>query len=323
MSKKLAFSILSLVIILLAGCGNNDEEGLIKESGTIETTNIIISSQVSGKTARILYDEGEKIKTGDTLMVIDPEDYKIQLQQALAQSEVAGAQYELAKQGARSEDIKQAEENLTQAEANLTLAQDDFNRMENLYKSQSITKKQYDDAAAKLKITKAQYQSAQQNLQKTKNITRPEELTQAKASYESSDAQVKLLQKKVNDCYIISPINGYIVEKFVEIAEFVSPQTSLLKLSDLSEVEVVIYISETDLGKVKLGQKAKVFTDTYPDKEYAGKVTYISPDAEFTPKNIQTKEERTKLVFAVKITVPNASDELKGGMPADAEIEIQ
>jgi HlyD family secretion protein len=98
--------------------------------------------------------------------------------------------------------------------------------------------------------------------------------------------------------------------------------SSLLKISDLLKVKLLIYVSEEELGKVKLGQKADVTTDSYNGKKYEGKVIYISPEAEFTPKNIQTKDERTKLVFAVKIEIPNPNFELKPGMPADAVVHL-
>lgn len=308
--------------VLLTGCGNSEDKETIELSGTVETTNIIISSQVTGKIQEILIDEGEQVESGDTILIIEPDDYKIQLKQAKAQRDMAAAKFELLKYGARSEDIEQAEKAVVQAKANFESAQSDFERMANLYEKQSITKKQYEDASTRLKIAEAQYQSAQQNLQKVKNIIRPQELSQAKASLNAAEAQVELFKKRVNDCYIISSANGYITKLFIENSETVTPQTSLVKLTDLSEAEVTIYISETDLGRIKLGQKADVFTDTFPDKNYEGRVTYISPEAEFTPKNIQTKEERTKLVFAVKITLPNPEHELKAGMPVDAVIYL-
>ncbi|MDZ7767498.1 MAG: efflux RND transporter periplasmic adaptor subunit [Melioribacteraceae bacterium] len=198
----------------------------------------------------------------------------------------------------------------------------DFERIENLFNNQSVTKKQFEDAKTRLTIAEAQFNSAKQNLKKIENFARPEELEQAKAAINAADANVKLLQKRVNDCYVLSPIDGQIVKNFVEIGETVNPQSSLVKVSNQSEVEVVVYIQETDLGKVKLGQKAEIFSDSYEKKSYEGKVTYISPEAEFTPKNIQTKEERTKLVFAVKIKAPNPDYELKSGMPVDAVIYL-
>jgi HlyD family secretion protein len=122
------------------------------------------------------------------------------------------------------------------------------------------------------------------------------------------------------DCYIISPIDGFVVKKFVEKGETVNQSTSLFKISDLSTVDLIIYVSEEEMGSVKLGQKADVKVDAFKEKVFEGKVIYISPEAEFTPKNIQTKDERTKLVFAVKIKIKNPDFELKSGMPADATV---
>jgi len=277
------------------GCGNNGEKDKIELSGTVETTNIILSSQVTGTVDRIVQEEGNRIIAGDTLIIIDAEAYILQLNQAEAQRDLAKSKYDMLKKGARSEDKSQAAEGLNQAEANYVSAKTDFERMKNLFKNQSITKKQFDDAKTRLTIAEAQLNSAKQNLKKIENFARPEELDQAISAFNAADANVKLLQKRVNDCYVLSPINGQIVKNFVEIGETLNPQSSLVKVSNQSDVEVVVYIQETDLGKVKLGQKAEIFSDSYEDKAYEGKVTYISPEAEFTPKNIQTKEERTKL----------------------------
>jgi len=319
--KKLL--VLVSVIALLIGCGDNGDKQKINLSGTAETINIVLSSQVAGNVMQVIQEEGTRINAGDTILIIDPETYILQLNQAEAQRNLAKAKYDLLVKGARSEDKSQAAEGLNQAEANYQSAKTDFERIENLFENQSVTKKQYDDAKTRLTIAEAQLNSAKQNLKKIENLARPEELDQAMAAFNAADANVKLLQKRVNDCYVLSPINGQLVKNFVKIGETVNPQSSLVKISNLSEVEVVVYIQETDLGKVKLGQKAEVFSDSYKDKAYEGKVTYISPEAEFTPKNIQTKEERTKLVFAVKIKVPNPNYELKSGMPVDAVIYIE
>ncbi|HET55123.1 MAG TPA: HlyD family efflux transporter periplasmic adaptor subunit, partial [Ignavibacteria bacterium] len=161
---------------------------------------------------------------------------------------------------------------------------------------------------------------AHENYNKVKKIFRQEEIDQARANLNKAIAGVDLLKKNIRDSYVISPINGFLVKTFVERGESVTPMSSLFKVSDLDIVELVIYVSTLELGYVKLGQRAEVTIDTYKDKIYEGKVTYISPEAEFTPKNIQTKDERTKLVFAVKITIPNEDYDLKPGMPADASI---
>jgi HlyD family secretion protein len=307
---------------LFIGCNNNSDNEIIEASGNIEAINITVSAKVSGEIIQILKDEGTQVIKGDTVLIIDPETLELKLAEANATREYAEAQYNLLLKGSRKEDVNQAEENLNQAQISLELAEKDKERMVNLYKSKSITKKQYDDAVANYQIALARFNSAKENFNKIKNLARPEELIQAEANLKRQEANLQLIQKSLNDCYVTSPTNGFIVKKFVEPGETTGMMSSLFQVSDLTKVELVIYIPETQLGKIKLGQTADVYVDTYPEKPYEGKVIYISPEAEFTPKNIQTQEERTKLVFAVKVQIPNPDFELKSGMPADAFVNI-
>jgi HlyD family secretion protein len=315
--KGLAVTLLAL---LLYSCSAGGDKSLIQATGTIESTNVTISSKNAGEIKSITAVEGELVNAGATILVIDHEVLGFQLEQAAASEQISEAQLKLLLKGARSEDIKQAEEMMKQTEINSNLAKSDFERYTKLWDSKSITRKQYEDMVARYKVTIAQFSSAKENYMKVKKIIRPEEIDQAKASLRKATASVNLLKKNIKDSYIISPIDGFVVKKFVEVGETVAPMSSLVKISNLASVNLIIYVSEVELGKIKLGQKAEITMDTYPDKKYEGKVTFISPEAEFTPKNIQTKDERTKLVFAVKIEIPNKDLDLKPGMPADAKI---
>ena len=317
--KNILIFHLTILFFILIGCNGNDESR-IEASGNIEATNIIVSSQVSGKVIQVLKDEGTRVNNGDTVIIIDTETYELKLAEAMATQDFAQAQYNLLKKGARDEDINQAEENLNQAQISFELAEKDKQRMENLYESKSITKKQFDDAIANYDISLAKLNSAKENFQKVKNLSRPEELMQAKANLDKALANVNLIKKNLSDCYVTSPSSGFITKKFIEAGETAGMMSSLFQVADLSSVELVIYIPETELGKIKLNQQAEISVDTFPEKTFEGKVIYISPQAEFTPKNIQTQEERTKLVFAVKIKIDNPDFELKDGMPADAVI---
>jgi HlyD family secretion protein len=227
---------------------------------------------------------------------------------------------DLLRNGARKEDIALAESSLNQAQVNYDQAKTDLDRLKKLYQTQTITKKQYDDAVSHFNLMNDQLSSAKENYIKMKNYARPEEIKQAEAKLNQSVASAGLIKKNINDSYIVSPLNGIVVKKYFEVGETVSPMSSLVKISDLTNVELYIYVTELELGKIKLGQKAEVSVDAFKDKKFEGRVNYISPEAEFTPKNIQTKDERTKLVFAVKIELPNPNFELKSGMPADARI---
>jgi HlyD family secretion protein len=312
---------LAAVLFFVSACSNNDKN-VIQESGTIEATEVVLSSQVSGKIERILKDEGAEIKANDTLLVIDKESLLLQLKQAKAARDISKSQYDLLVKGSRREDIAQSQEALNQAETNFNLAKLDKERTENLYVSRAVTKKQNEDAAAKYDIAAAQLNAAKENSLKIRNIARPEEIYQAKAGLEKAEAAEALIEKNLRDCVIVTPIGGFVVKKFVEEGETVTMMSSLMKVADLTNMDLSIYISETELGKVKLGQKVEVSVDSFKNKTFGGTVRFISPEAEFTPKNIQTRDERIKLVFEVKVRIQNPGFELKPGMPADARIAL-
>lgn len=318
--KKLFF--IPVLALALISCSDNGKNYLTEESGTIEARDVVLSSQTAGKIVKLNFDEGASVKKGDTLIVIDHEQYELQLKQAIASHDVAKAQLDLLIKGSRKEDVAQAGELFSQAESNLKLAEIDKQRMENLYNSNAVSKKQLDDAVLKLDLIKSQYNAAKENLTKIKNLARPEEIAQAKANLVKLDAGTDLLRKNIRDCFVISPIDGVIIKRFIEEGETVSMMSSLLKVTNLSKVEVVVYVSEKILPQIKLNQTADISTDGQPGKIFEGKVVFISPEAEFTPKNIQTKEERTKQVFAVKLEIENKTGELKTGLPVDVKIKL-
>ncbi|MBU2505596.1 MAG: efflux RND transporter periplasmic adaptor subunit [Bacteroidetes bacterium] len=322
MKKAVSIILFGIIIFALSACGNGNDANVIEESGTIEVTNVVLSSLSTGKVKLILKEEGSWVKEGDTLIVIDHEALSIQLKQVHAQKAAANAQLGLIKKGARIEDIRQAAEMLKQAQINYEQSQKDKERFEKLFESNAVTQKQLDDVSAKYNVALAQYNSAKENLKKIKNIARPEEIEQVQANYDAVCAQIEMIQKNIRDSYIVSPIDGFLLKVFPERGETVTYLSSLVKVSDLSNVELSVFISEKQIPKIKLGQTAKISIDAFENKTYDGRVSFISSEAEFTPKNIQTKDERTKLVFKVKISIPNPDFELKAGLPADAVINL-
>jgi len=318
--KSLNYIILILVLNFV-GC-SSDNRNKIEASGTVESTNVIISSKVKGEIKQILFIEGDRVANGDTLYVLDSEELLYEKNRAEAAVNMADAQLKLMLKGARKEDVLQARALLEQAEVNFNNIKKDKDRIEKLYSKKAVSEKQYDDIKSAYEIALSKYNSAKENFSKISKLTRPEELQQAEARLAEADANFSLIKKQFNDSYITSPANGFVVKKFFEVGEYVNPSSSLLKISDLTKVKLIIYISEIELGYIQLGETADVYVDAFPEKSFKGKVTYISPEAEFTPKNIQTKDERTKLVFAVKIEIENSDFKLKPGMPADAVIKV-
>lgn len=294
-------------LFLIPSC-NSNRHSEITASGTIETTEVTVSAKVGGEIMKLLVDEGSNVKKGDTLALIDRTDVILQLKQALANAAAMEAQYKLTLRGFRTEDI-------LQAEAAFENAQDDLRRAHELFKTNTVTQKQLDDARTKFIV-------AQQSYEKMKRGSRREEIDAAQARHNLAVAQVEAIQKKVSDSYVVAPIEGVITQKVIEEGDVVMPNGALFRISRLERVHLMIYVTEVELANVKLGEEAQVFIDAYPDKPFPGKIIYISDKAEFTPKNVQTKDDRTKLVFGVKIEVPNADQLLKPGMPADAKIAI-
>lgn len=322
--KNIKILISVLVISLsIIGCKEEVDTGKIKVSGNLEAISVTLSSQTPGLVVFSPFEEGDEVKENDTIVKIDDSNLLLQLERTTALIDGADAQYSLLLSGARKEDVAQAEEMIKQLEANITLAQTDLDRTTNLYQSGSVTKKQLDDVETKMKVLKSQLNSANENLQKVKTIVRPEELKAAAARKKEAFTGAEILKNSIEKCLVISPISGRVVKKYVKKGETAGAMSSLVKISATDELDLIVYVQETDLAKVKTGQKVSVKIDGYTNNVYDGKVIFISPEAAFTPKNIQTEDERTRLVYEVKVRVKNKNNELKDGMPADAYINLK
>jgi HlyD family secretion protein len=292
-------------LLVTAGCGGADTDS-IRASGTIEGTSVTIGAEVAGRVARVAVVEGARVRRGDTLLVIDDADYLLQLRQADANLEAAEAQLRLAHEGSRQEDI-------TQAKAAYDNAERDYHRMQDLLATQTVTRKQFDDAEAR-------YIAAEQTYRKVSTGLRRDEVTTLRARRDQAAAQADLLRKKVQDCRVLAPSAGVVTLRAVEPGELVAVGSRLVRITGIDLLKLMIYVKETDLARVSLGGEARVTIDSAPDTAFTGRVVYISPEAEFTPKNVQTSEERTKLVYGVRIEIPNPAGILKPGMPADAAL---
>ncbi len=308
---------LSLLTLTLHACGKEDANGHFEAAGSIEATTITLSSKVNGEIAAISVREGLTAQAGDTLLRVDDAELQIIRRQAAAQVAFTDAQLRLAINGARREDKKQAAKNVDAAKAALEQAKADFERIRPLFESKSVSQKQYDDAKNMLDMRQAQRDAAQQVLEKLLNGARVEEIDVARAAKAQAEAALALTEKRLADCVILAPSAGTITELLVEVGEHVTPGRDVLTLADLRTVKLKVYVPEKQMTSISYGQSVKVAIDG-ATQTFQGKVSYISDVAEFTPKTIQTKDERVKLVFAVEIELPNPDSKLKPGLPADA-----
>ncbi len=311
---------ISLIPILFLSCSNKGLNEVIQASGIVEAREVIVSSEVVGKIIQINFDEGSKVDSGFVLCQVDTELTYQRYLEAKSQAEALFSQYQLLLKGARAEEIEAMEEIVNRARINFENAQRQFERIKNLYEDGVATQEQFDNAKTFFESSKAQYEEASRRLEILKKGAREEEIKSAFANYNRTLAQMRAIKIQLEKSKITSPISGFVVEKFIELGEFVSSGTPVAKIADLDEIYIRIYIQEKELGLVKLNDTVNVKIDSYPDKVFKGTVIFISPKAEFTPKNVQTKDERVKLVYAVKVKVKNEDGVFKPGMPADVEI---
>jgi HlyD family secretion protein len=318
--KRLARFGLLAVAVMLCGCGGGRQADTIQASGTIEATEVNVASKVGGQLEVLTFDEGAQVKVGQLLAELDHESADLQLKQAEAGVTLADAQLNLLLNGARREDVQQAEDNLKQADAALKIAEEDFNRMQALFEKASVTRKQRDDAEMRYTVARAQQSAAREAVKKVRSWARPEEVEAARARLQQARAAVDLLKKTISDSRITAPVSGTVTNKPFDVGELVSPGSTVATITNLESVHVMLYLNEQEIGHVRLGQDVAIRIDAFSDRSFPGRITYISPVAEFTPKNVQTKEDRVKLVFGVKVEMQNREGVLKPGMYADATI---
>ena len=303
---------------LLAGCGfqANAPDG----SGTIECIQVQVAPLVGGRLLTFPPREGAVLKQGELIARIDPVDYKLKHNESRSVLAAAQAQLDLMLAGSRDEDILRAQDQVTQARAAARAAEADLRRIEQVYRKQSATKKQMDDAQSIADQTAAALAATEQVFAKAMRGNRDEEIRTAQALMEAAQARLAQIEKEIADCLVTAPADGMVTTRVREDGEVVAAGSVLLILSRLDEVWLALYVPESRLGQIKLGQPAWVRIDGSP-KKYEGKVTFVSPEAEFTPRNVQTPEERAKLVYRIKITLPNPDGIFKPGMPADGYLQ--
>jgi len=319
--SKLASLVLAVSLLTIpVACGKVQPSNLTA-SGVLEAIEINVGSKIPGQLLKVPVEEGQFVKEGDLVAVIDCVDIDFQVSQAKANVALAKAQLEMTITGARSEDIGQAASLDRQAVAGLDLARSDFERVKKLYETGAATKKMMDDAQARLTVSDAQKDAAKDTLKKIKKISRPEEIAMARARSDVAKAVLAAVEKKLSDCNVLSPVGGMVLSKVFEPGEMVGPSSTIVVVSNLRKLRAVVYLPEADVFRIRYGEKVRVTTDGFSDKSFEGTVSFISQKAEFTPRNVQTRDERVKLMFEVKISVENPDLILKPGLPIDVAFQ--
>ncbi|TGE33506.1 efflux RND transporter periplasmic adaptor subunit [Desulfosporosinus sp. Sb-LF] len=337
MRKKITIVVIALVLITLSIWGNryfNHSTETNTYSGTIEGTELPVQPELGGRIVELLVHEGQLIKAGDIIAKLDDSQAKISLDTAKSQQAQAQAKLNDLLGGARAEEIRRLKEMLTVASANaaalapnLQFEENNLTNDQKLYAAGSISKQIVDAQQNKLDTLKAQYEGAQANVsaaqasldQAQAGNTQPAIQAQ-KAAVDITAQSVKAAELSINKLTIKSPSSGQVLYKHVELGQVVNPGTTLVTMLDPLDLWIKIYVPEAKLSQVKVGEEASIAVDSYPGKTFKGQIQYISNQAEFTPKNVQTKEERTTTVYAVKLSITEGKDQLKAGMPADVTL---
>lgn len=315
---------------LAAACAGTGD-GPPRASGYVEATEVRVAAEAGGRLLEVPVQEGDRVARGALLARVDAADAELALTRARAERDQAAAQLRLVEAGARVEDVRHARAQVQSADADVAAAQSelaaaeaDLARFEALLQSNAGSRKQRDDAATRRDVAAARVNAAReraraagQTVARLQAGSRPEEVAAARARVAVADAQVATLEKHAADAVLTSPVDGVVTAKTARAGEMVARGTPIVTITDLGAAWANVYVDEPVVPTLRLGQPATLVTDA--GHRLPGTITFISPRAEFTPRNVQTAEERSKLVYRIKVSVDNRDGLLKPGMPVEAE----
>jgi HlyD family secretion protein len=325
-----------VITLLAAACAEEAPTDRIRVSGHVEATEVRLAPDAGGRVLTLNVKQGDRVQPGQVVLTVDTRDVMLAIDRAKAEHAAAEAQLRLVQAVARPEDVRQAESQIATARAEqsaaaseLAAAEQDLTRFESLLAANSGSRKQRDDAATRRDIARdrvmagqSRVRTAEEALARVKAGARREEVDAARARIDVVSAQITTLEKNLGDTTLVSPVGGLVTEKLVEVGEVIPPRAPALIVVDLDHAWADVFVPEPVVPLLRMGQPATLFTDA-GGAGIAGTITYISPKAEFTPRNVQTAEERSKLVYRIRISVDNKEGILKQGMPVEAEIKLR
>ncbi|MGQ9745961.1 MAG: efflux RND transporter periplasmic adaptor subunit [Dissulfurimicrobium sp.] len=324
--KQMALCLAILLLVLgsisfyVFGLYKSSSGNIITLYGNVDIRQVSLAFNASGRIDRMYVKEGDIVRAGQLLAELDITRYKAALNKAKAQ---VAAQKEIVAAlitGTRPQQIEAARARVKKAEVVMRNAETNYERLKGLVEKGLVSKQVFDDADANFKAAKAELDAARQDLDLAIEGPRKEDIAAAKSMLKAYEASLDYAEREFADARLYAPSNGIIENRIREPGEMASPNTPVFTLALFDPVWIRAYVEESDLGKVSLGMPADVTTDSFPGKVYRGWVGFISPTAEFTPKPVETTELRTKLVYQVRVFVPNPKGELRLGMPATVKI---
>lgn len=309
------------VIVRVLSGGGDDEGAALVASGTVEATDADLGFQAPGRVRAVLAREGDRVGAGDVLARLDTREAEAALSAARAQLSAAEARLSELRVGARPQELATAEAAVHSAEQRAREAEREAERARTLHEGGAISRQALDRAETAYEVAAAALAQAREQLALVREGPRTEAIRAQAAQVEQAQANVELAEAALANSIVTAPFDGVVTVRHREPGEAVSPGAPVVTLLDPDDRWVRIYVREDAIGRIRVGMRAEVRSDTYPDRALEGEVVFIGSEAEFTPRNVQTPDERTKLVYAVKVRITGDADfVLKPGIPADVTL---
>ena len=314
-AKKAAAAVIVLAAAAAAGWGwietSATGEGPLKIYGSVDMRTVSLAFEEGGRLDKVLVEEGDAVRAGQTLAVLDKTRYAIALSNAEAALDVRSRELDLLLAGSRAEEIDAAR---ATAELNARICA----REKRL--GQATTAQMVDQACSQARTAKAQAEAARKNLDLLLAGTRAEQIEVARANVKLAEAQKADAERALSNCTLAAPNAGVVRSRLKEKGDMVSSAAPVYEIALMDPLWVRAWIDEVNLGRIRAGQKVRVTCDSFPDEAFEGTVGFVSTVAEFTPKTVQTEALRTSLVYEVRVTVSDPQQRLRLGMPATVEL---
>lgn len=333
--RPLVLPLVVALALVAAGCQTAGDPNLLRASGHVEATDVRLATEIGGRVLSLDVKEGDRVAVGARILALDATDVTLAIARAKTEQASAEAQLRQVSASARVEDVRQAEAQaeaaraeVPAARAELDAAAADLQRFELLLSRKSGSQKQRDDAATRRDVAIARLEAAERRVAaadatvaRVRASARKEDVDVARSRIATAAAVIATLEEQLTDATLTSPVAGVVTQKLTEVGEIVAPRVPVVVITDLDRAWADLYVPEPAVPRITMGQAVTLFTDA-GGPGLAGTVTYVSPKAEFTPRNVQTPEERAKLVYRIRVSVDNSAGVLKQGMPVDAEIPL-
>lgn len=289
-------------------------------TGTIEATQVDVSVKITGRILVRLVKEGDRVTRGQVLVRLDDSELAADVRRQDAGLRSAEATLRDLQKGARPQEIEDARAAVSSAEATRTMTEREYQRSDQLYTKNLIAAQDVDRARQAFEVAKSQERSARERLALLLAGSRPDQIDAAGWQVTQAESALAQAQSRLREARVVSPIDGVVLRKNLEVGETANPGVPILTLVNPKDVWLRAYVPETEVGRLKIGDTAALRVDAFPNRVFTGRLIEIGSEAEFTPRNVQTKKERVTLVFRIKIQIDNPDGLLKPGLPADADV---